>query len=530
MASQAITANMQSTARARPAINPWLIAISVMLATFMEVLDTSIAAVALPYIAGSLSATNDEATWVLTSYLVANAIFLPASSWFSRKFGRKRYLITCIVIFTASSFMCGAAATLAMILLARAVQGAGGGALQPLSQSILLETFPPEKRGVAMAVFALGVVVAPVLGPTLGGWLTDTYSWRWAFYINIPIGVFAIFMIMRYVEDPPYIKNAQAGKLDAIGLGLLGIWLACLQIILDKGQEDDWFGAAWIRWATAILIISFIAFIIREFRHKAPLVDLRVFRHRNFTLGCILIGLFGAVIYGLVTLLPLFYQELLGYTALAAGWAVSPRGIGAILAMPIIGFLTSKMDNRWLILFGFSMFAGASIWFGEADLSISQWSFLWAIIISGFGSGFIFVPLSTTTMAGIPNEQLGNASGLYNLLRNIGGSIGIAVVNTMVIRHQQVHRTELSHDISATNPNTHSRILALQQYLHSRGASPADALHQAQALLDRSLDGQARLWSYVDDFRALALVCLFCVPLVLALKKTVGRGGVSAGH
>jgi DHA2 family multidrug resistance protein len=530
MASQAITANARLEARARPAINPWLIAISVMLATFMEVLDTSIAAVALPYIAGSLSATNDEATWVLTSYLVANAIFLPASSWFSRKFGRKRYLITCIIIFTVSSFMCGAATTLAIILLARAVQGAGGGALQPLSQSILLESFPPEKRGVAFAVFALGVVVAPVLGPTLGGWLTDTYSWRWAFYINIPIGVFAIFMIGRYVEDPPYIKNAQAGKLDAIGLGLLGIWLACLQIILDKGQEDDWFGATWIRWATAILIISFVAFLIREFRHKSPLVDLRVFRHRNFTLGCILIGLFGAVIYGLVTLLPLFYQELLGYTALAAGWAVSPRGIGAIIAMPIIGFLTSKMDNRWLILFGFTMFAAASLWFGQADLSISQWSFLWAIIISGFGSGFIFVPLSTTAMAGIPNEELGNASGLYNLLRNIGGSIGIAVVNTIVIRHEQVHRSELSHDLSAANPTLQARMQGLQQYLHTRGASAADAAHQAQALLNRSLNAQSALWSYVDDFRGLALVCLACIPLVFALRKTVGRGGVHAGE
>jgi DHA2 family multidrug resistance protein len=371
--------------------SPWLVAIAVMLATFMEVLDTSIAAVALPYIAGSLSATNDEATWVLTSYLVANATILPASSWFSLRFGRKRFLIVCITIFTISSFACGAAHSLAWILIARAVQGAGGGALQPLSQSILLETFPPVKRGVAMAVFALGVVVAPVLGPTLGGWLTDTYSWRWAFYINIPVGIFAIFMISRYVEDPSYIKNARPGKFDGIGLGLLAVWLGCLQIILDKGQEDDWFGATWIRWAAAILATSFVAFLIRELRHNKPLVDLRVFRHRNFTLGCLLIGLFGASIYGLITLLPLFYRELMGYTALAAGWAVSPRGIGAIIAMPVIGFLTAKMDNRWLIAFGFSLFGAASLWFGEVNLSIGQWTLLWAILISGFGSGCVFV-------------------------------------------------------------------------------------------------------------------------------------------
>ena len=425
----------------KPEVNPWLIAVAVMLATFMEVLDTSIAAVALPYIAGSLSATNDEATWVLTSYLVANAIVLPASSWFALRFGRKRFLLLCIGLFTLSSFMCGAATSLGMILLARALQGAGGGALQPLSQAILLETFPPQKRGLAMAVFALGVVVAPVLGPTLGGWLTDTYSWRWAFYINIPVGAFAVFMISRFVEDPPYIKNARPGKFDGMGLGLLAVWLGSLQIILDKGQEDDWFGATWIRWAVAVLLVSFVLFLIREFRHDKPLVDLRVFRHRNFALGCLLIGLFGAAIYGLVTLLPLFYQELMGYTALAAGWAVSPRGVGAIIAMPIIGLLTAKIDNRWLIAFGFCLFAITSIWFGEVNLGIGQWSFLWAITLSGFGSGCVFVPLSTTTMAFLRNEEIGNASGLYNLLRNIGGSIGISIVNTIVARHEQLHRS-----------------------------------------------------------------------------------------
>jgi DHA2 family multidrug resistance protein len=494
----------------------------------MEVLDTSIAAVALPYIAGSLSATNDQATWVLTSYLVANAIILPASSWFSLRFGRKRFLITCIVIFTISSFACGAATSLALILIARAVQGAGGGALQPLSQSILLETFPPEKRGAAMAVFALGVVVAPVLGPTLGGWLTDTYSWRWAFYINIPIGVFAILMISKYVQDPQYIKDAKPGKFDGIGLGLLAIWLGCLQIILDKGQEDDWFGATWIRWAAAILVISLVAFLIREFRHAKPLVDLRVFRHRNFAIGCVLIGLFGALIYGLVTLLPLFYQELMGYTALAAGWAVSPRGIGAIIAMPIIGFLTAKMDNRWMIAFGFALFGAASIWFGEVNLSIGQWTFLWAILISGFGSGCVFVPLSTTTMAFLKNEEIGNASGLYNLLRNIGGSIGISVVNTIVARHEQTHRNELVGDLAPGRNVVHGTLQGMQQFLTTQGSDSTTALHQAYGLMNGALNGQARLWSYVDDFRYMALVCFACVPLVFALKKAVGRKGATA--
>ena len=515
----------------RPAFSPWLIAISVMLATFMEVLDTSIASVALPHIAGSLSATNDEATWVLTSYLVANAVVLPASPWFSRKFGRKRFLIACIIIFTASSFACGAATSLGMILLARAIQGAGGGALQPLSQAILLESFPPDKRGLAFAVFALGVVVAPVLGPTLGGYLTDTYSWRWAFYINIPIGMFAVFMIMRYIEDPEYIRNAKPGKIDAIGLGLLAVWLGCLQIVLDKGQEDDWFGANWIRWAVGILVVSFILFLVREVKHENPLVDLRVFRHRNFWLGSVLIGLFGAAIYGLVTLLPLFYQELLGYTASAAGWAVSPRGIGAIIAMPIIGILTSKLDNRLLIASGFLMFGISSLRFGQADLQISQWSFLWAIILSGFGTGFVFVPLSTTAFVGLANEEVGNASGLYNLFRNVGGSVGIAIVNTIIARHAQLHQNELVRSVTSTNIATQNRLHELQLYLQSQGYSAVDALQRAYALIGLQVQGQALLWSYVDDFRYMALVCFACIPVVFLLKKAVRRGGaIGAGH
>ncbi len=515
----------------RPAPSPWLIAISVMLATFMEVLDTSIASVALPYIAGSLSATNDEATWVLTSYLVANAVVLPASSWFSLKFGRKRFLITCIVIFTISSFACGAATSLGVILLARAIQGAGGGALQPLSQAIMLETFPPDKRGSAMAVFALGVVVAPVLGPTLGGYLTDAYSWRWAFYINVPIGILAVLMILRFVEDPPYIKGAKPGKIDAIGLGLLAVWLAALQIILDKGQEDDWFGATWIRWAFAILLVAFVAFLVRELTHNKPLVDLRVFRHRNFLLGCLLIALFGGAIYGLITLLPLFYQELLGYTALAAGWAVAPRGIGAIVAMPIIGMLTAKIDNRWLIVTGFVLFAISSLWFGEANLAISQWSFLWPIVLSGFGAGCIFVPLSVTAVAGLANEEIGNASGLYNLLRNVGGSIGISIVNTIVARHEQLHQNELVRSLAPSARTFQDQLQALQQYIFLQGYDPVESMRKAYALIGGELEAQARLWSYVDDFRYLALLCFACIPIVFLLRKTVGRrGAAAAGH
>ncbi len=497
-----------------------------MLATFMEVLDTSIAAVALPYIAGSVSATNDEATWVLTSYLVANAVVLPASSWFGLRFGRKRFLIFCIVVFTASSFLCGAAPSLGILLLARAVQGAGGGALQPISQAILLESFPPEKRGLAMAVFALGVVVAPVLGPTFGGWLTDNYSWRWSFYINIPIGILAIFMILRYVEDPPYIKNAKPGRIDAFGLGLLAVWLGSLQIILDKGQEVDWFGATWIRWAALLLLVAFVWFLVWQLRARKPLVDLRIFKNRNFAFGCLLITLFGAAIYGLVTLLPLFYQELMGYTALTAGIAVSPRGIGAILAMPIIGVLTTRMDNRWLIASGFFIFAICSIWFGQVNLFIGQWSLLWAIVLSGFGSGMVFVPLSTTTMGTLSNEQIGNASGLYNLLRNVGGSVGISVVNTIVARHEQLHRTELVHSLSATNPIAQHQLSTLQGLLAMKNAAgPVMVNREALTMLNHTLSSQARLWAYVDDFRYMALVCFGCIPIAFLFKKAKARRG-----
>ncbi|MGA8142528.1 MAG: DHA2 family efflux MFS transporter permease subunit [Candidatus Acidiferrales bacterium] len=508
--------------------NPWFIAAAVMLATFMEVLDTSIAAVALPYIAGSVSATNDEATWVLTSYLVANAIVLPASGWFAKKFGRRNFLVICIAIFTVSSFACGAATSLPMILIARAIQGAGGGALQPLSQAILLESFPPEKRGQAMAAFGFGVVVAPVLGPTLGGWITVNYSWRWAFYINIPIGILAVILISRLVVDPKYIREAVAGKLDAIGLGLLAVWLGALQIILDKGQEDDWFGAIWIRWATVVLIISFIAFLWRELKLKKPLVDLRVLLNRNFAVGCLQIAIFGAVVYGMITILPLYYQTLMGYTALAAGMAVAPRGIGAIFAMPLVGLLLTKFDGRILIAVGFGGVAVSNLWLGHMTLDVSQWSMFWAVTVSGFFIGFVFVPLATLAMGALPDQQIGNASGLYNLFRNVGGSIGISIVNTIVSRHEQLHRTELSHSLSPQNPVLQRALEGLHELMNQR-ADPVDALHRAYKLIEGAIDMQAALWSYIDDFRYLALVCFVTVPIAFALKR-VKSGKAVAVH
>jgi DHA2 family multidrug resistance protein len=507
--------------------NPWLIAAAVMLATFMEVLDTSIASVALPYIAGSLSASNDEATWVLTSYLVSNAIVLPASNWCSLRFGRKRFLMSCVAIFTVASFACGAAPTLAFMLLARVVQGAGGGALQPLSQAILLESFPPAKRGAAMAVFAFGVVVAPVLGPTLGGWLTDTYSWRYAFYINIPIGLMALFMINRFIHDPGYIKDAKSKPFDGLGFGALVVWTGCLQVVLDKGQEDDWFGAIWVRWAVFALAVTFTYFVWHSWTKKDTLVDLHVLKDRNFAVGCTLIFLFGIGIYSTVTVLPLFYQELLGYTAFTAGLVVAPRGLGAICGMPVIGFLSNKVDPRLLLTFGFFVFGLTTLYFGNITLDLSPTTLLLPILITGFALSFVFVPISTASYGTLKNEQIGNASGLFNLMRNVGGSIGISIAQTLLTRRADVHQNEIINSVPATGANFQNSLGQVQQSL-SGSYGPHNTMAPAVATLYQQLQRQASLWAFVDVFRWLSLLCFFCVGMVWLLRR-VKPGKAPAG-
>jgi DHA2 family multidrug resistance protein len=526
MAATAIATSDQS-AQASAAINPWLIAAAVMLATFMEVLDTAIASVALPYIAGSLSATNDEATWVLTSYLVANAIILPASNWFSLKFGRKRFLMSCVAIFTVSSFACGAAPTLVFLLIARVIQGAGGGALQPLSQAILLESFPPAKRGAAMAVFAFGVVVAPVLGPTLGGWLTDTYSWRYAFYINIPIGILALFMINRFVHDPEYISKAKVPLFDRYGFAALIIWTGCLQVVLDKGQEDDWFAATWIRWAVLALILAFLYFVRHSWKDKDTLVDLKILKNRNFAVGCGLIFLFGVAIYSTIVVLPLFFQELLGYTAFAAGLVVAPRGIGAICGMPIIGYLSNKVGPRYLLTFGFLTFGFTTLYFGSITLDISPTTLLLPILITGFGLSFVFVPINTAAYGTLRNEQIGNASGLFNLMRNVGGSIGISLASTLLTRRTEVHQTLITGSVPLAGQNLQNSLAATSSAL-SDIVGRSNTAHPAQALLYQQLQREALSWAFVDVFRWLSLLSFGCIVIVWLFKK-VKPGKAPAG-
>ncbi len=502
----------------KPSFSPWLIAASVMLATFMEVLDTSVANVALPHIAGTLSATTDESTWVLTSYLISNAIILPATGWLSNVFGRKRFLIFCIIMFTIASGLCGIAGSLGFLVLARIIQGAGGGALQPISQAILLESFPKEKRGEAMAIFAMGVIVAPIIGPTMGGWITDNYSWRWVFYINLPVGILAIIMSNLFVEDPPYIKRSKSGKVDYIGFGFMAIWLATLQIILDKGQESDWFSAVWVRWFTFISVACFFLFIIRELRTDEPIVNLRIFKVRNFAIGTFMITIIGVVLYSSTVMIPLYLQQLMGYTAFLSGLALSPRGLAALATTVLVGRLVGIIDNRFLIIVGFGIIALSSFMLSHINLQMGMWNAIWPSVVNGLGISFIFVPLTTLTMGTLHNEQMGNASGIFNLMRNIGGGIGISSVTTMLSRGAQAHQALLISHLTPYDPVYQQQYHALYSHFHTQtGAFASNQL--ALGAIYQNLVGQATLLAYVDDFRILGILSLLCIPLAFLFQK-----------
>ncbi len=490
----------------------------VMLATFMEVLDTSIANIALPHIGGSLSATPEEATWVLTSYLVSNAIILPTTGWLANHFGRRRVFITCITLFTLTSALCGLAWDLPTLVLARVLQGLCGGAMVPFAQSIMLESFPPQKRGAAMAVFAQGVVVAPILGPTIGGWITDNYSWRWIFYINVPVGILAVVMARWLVEDPPYIKRNKGATIDFVGFGLLAVWLATLQVILDKGQEADWFGTEWVRISAVISVAAFIGFIWWEFTTEHPLVDLRVFKNRNFTIGLILMTSLAAILYGTTAQLPLFLQTLMGYPALQSGYALSPRGVAAFITTWFVGRIVGKVRARWMLIFGFVMLALSSFMLASINLQVSKANVIWPSIINGIAISFIFVPLTTSTMSQLGQAQLGNATGLYNLMRNLGGSIGIAFVTTMLARGAQAHQALMVGHLTPTDPAFAQRF-ALARKALSAHTDLVTATRQAYSAVYSLLDQQAHLWAFVDNFLLFGLLSLAGIPLVFLFKR-----------
>ncbi len=505
-------------ARIESGVNPWLIAVAVMASTFMEVLDTTVVNVSLPHIAGSLSATPEEATWALTSYLVANAIILPMTGWLANYFGRKRLLMASVTGFTVASFLCGFAPNLSALIIFRVIQGAAGGGLQPLSQAILLEVFPPEERGKAMAFWAVGIVVAPMLGPVLGGWLTDSYSWRWIFYINVPIGALALLMTQAFVFDPPYIRR-RAGAIDYVGMGFLVLGIGALQIMLDKGQEEDWFSSRFITILAVLAAVGLTCFIIRELKTAHPVVDLRVFRYRTYATGVFLMTVLGFVLYGSTVLVPLLLQTLLGYPALQAGIAMLPRGLGSFLAMPIVGMLMSKIEPRRLLVAGIAVCSFSFYRFAHLNLNVGYWDFFWPLIIQGSAMGLLSIPLTTITNDPVPKEEMGNATSLFNLMRNIGASIGIATVTTIVARHQQVHTSVLGEHVNSFSQTTRSLLQSMQAALMARGMDAATAGRQAYAAVFGRVQQQAAIMSFNDVFWLLMLLFLSMLPLVFLMRS-----------
>jgi DHA2 family multidrug resistance protein len=505
-------------------VNPWIIAISVMFCTFMEVLDTTVVNVSLPHIAGNLSATIDEVTWVLTSYLVANAIILPITGWLSNYFGRKRLLLFSVIGFTASSFLCGIAPTLPLLIIFRVMQGACGGALQPLSQAVLLESFPPESRGKAMGFWGLGIVVAPVLGPVFGGWLTDAYSWRWVFYINLPVGILSVIMVQLFVFDPSYIKRSKSA-IDYWGIGMLAIWIAALQVAFDKGQELDWFSSHFITILVVIAVGFAIGFLVRELVAEHPVVNLRVFKLRSYSAGVFLMTVLGFVLYGSIVVIPIWLQTLLGYPAMATGFTMAPRGLGSMLGMPIIGMVVGRFDARKILAGG--LFLGAlSTWqLARLNLDVGFWDLFWPQAIQGFGLSMVFVPLTTIAMSPVPREAMGNATSLFNLMRNLGGSVGIAVVTMTNTRFQQKYTAILGEHVANGNAMAGQWFGSLRSLFLSTGSGPVLADQRAYASLFGVIERQAAMRAFVDVFQLLTVAFLLMIPLTLIMKKPQSRGG-----
>ncbi len=499
-------------------INPWIIAITVMFGTFMEVLDTTVVNVSLPHIAGSLSATVDEATWTLTSYLVANAIILPITGWLANQFGRKRLLMMSVTGFTIASFLCGLAPSLPWLVVFRVMQGTAGGALQPLSQAVLLEAFPPQDRGKAMGFWGLGIVVAPILGPVLGGWLTESYSWRWVFYINIPVGLASIVMTRLFIFDPPYIGR-KGGGVDYWGIGMLAVGIGALQVMLDKGQQEDWFSSHFILMLLVIAILAILAFVARELLAKAPVLNLRVLKNRTFAAGATLMTVVGFVLYGSMVLIPIWLQTLLGYPALQAGITMAPRGMGSFIAMPLVGAILPNRDPRKFLIVGIIVSSATLFELSRLNLNAGYWNFFWPQFVQGISLACLFVPLTTITMGPIPKEQMGNATSLFNLMRNLGGSFGIATTTSLIARHQQEHINVLAANVTAYNPAARQMLQNMRSMFQAQGSGPVLSNSKAYASIWGMVQQQAAILSYIDVFVILAVVFLAILPLLLLMKK-----------
>jgi DHA2 family multidrug resistance protein len=502
--------------------NPWVVALTVTLATFMEVLDTSIANVSLPHIAGSLSVGMDESTWVLTSYLVSNAIVLPVSGWFATKIGRKRFYMICVTLFTVSSLLCGLAPNLASLIVFRILQGIGGGGLAPTEQAILADTFEPKKRGMAFAVYGMAVVLAPAIGPTLGGFITDQYSWRWVFFINVPVGILSLVLSARIVEDPPWLKEAKnrAGGIDYVGLGLIALGLGTLEYVLDRGQQEDWFNSHTIVAFSTIAAVALVSFVIWELRSKHPVVDVRLFKNKSFASANLMMVILGMALYGSTVLLPLYLQTWMGYTAQQSGMVLSPGGVAVIILMPLVGRLVSKYDARILIAFGFAwlsvaLYHMAHTLYPGIDFSTA----VWLRVLQAAPIAFLFVPINTIVYAGIPQEKNNAVSGIVNLSRNMGGDIGISLVTTLIARRSQFHQHQLAAHTDSFNQNFMAQLQAIGQALQHAGFSAAEASRRAYAVAYGQLIKQAQTLAYLDVLFVLAIFTACMVPLVFVTRR-----------
>jgi DHA2 family multidrug resistance protein len=498
-------------------INPWIVTIAVMSATFMELLDTTVVNVSIPHIAANLASTVEEGTWVVTSYLVSNAIILPISGWLARYLGRKRLLLVCVTGFTLTSLLCGFATSLPGLIFFRVLQGLTGGGLQPLAQAILLETFPRQKHGQAMAAFGIGILLAPILGPTLGGWITDNYSWRWIFYLNVPVGVLSVAMISRFVFDPHYVRH-DGGKVDLWGIGFLALGFGTLQVVLDTGQRKDWFSSDYIRFFTVVCIASLVAMVIRELMTENPVVDLRALKNQSFSTGVFLITQLGFVLYASLVLLPIYLQTLLGYPAYNAGLALSPRGIGSLLMMPVIGYLTSKIDPRRILAVGLALGAFTMFELSRLNLDAGYWDIFWPQVIQGVALACLFIPLMALSMSGIAKEKMGNATSIFNLMRNIGGSFGIAIMATFLARRTQFHQVRLVERVTYGDLETRNMLTGLQAWFQARGADAVTANRKALGAIYGVVQRHASMLSFVEAFWIMAIMFLAMLPFLLLLR------------
>lgn len=497
--------------------NPWPATVAVMIATFMFVLDSTIANVALPHMAGSFSASNEETLWVLTSYMVASGIILPSVNWFSSVFGRKSFYIGCVLLFTISSFLCGLARSLDYMIFARILQGLGGGAIVPVAQSILLESFPISKRRMAMSVFGIGIIIAPIIGPVLGGWITDNYNWHWIFYINVPIGILAAFLANIFVEDPPFARKKEGQKIDVLGFSFLIIWLVCLQIVLDKGNNADWFNAHWICWTLTISILSMIAFVISQLKNEKSILDLRIFKDWNFSCGTVLMILIMAVLYASIAIMPLFLQNLLKYSAYLSGLSMMPRGVGSVTGLIITGIFAKKIDDRLLIAIGLTLMGSACLMFGFLSLQISMISIIIPNFIFGLGMSCCMISITTLSVATLQAHQMTNATGIQALLKNIGGAIGMSIVATMLSRLGQVHQCSMVGYLNPLNPTFQYKVQAMTAAL-SKYSHITLSQTKANYLMYAELLKQSNLWAFMDAFRIFSLICFLTIPVLFLIK------------